>query len=274
MLRPVALLIDLHDPLHQRLRLRQPLRGVIQLREVVEVSGDIGMLRPVAFLIDLQGPLHQRLRLRQPVRVLIQLREVVEHGALGLRRHRLSRSFEFLLRRLPLRMQIQDFSQLVVRPPPVGRVCEGIADGALLLIGLQPGLVQPGLHHRGLCELAALLLSALAFGLERGVEKFQRRIHPAFLEDRGGLADDRRLRVRGPRCDEGHALGNLPLRPVAPAVERVDLLGRRLRGEQLALFPLKGLVDLLLQPGPQGGRIGSDGLYLRDVVTLPPEIAF
>ena len=80
MLRPVAFLINRQRPPHQRLGLLQPVRGLQQLREVVEVAGDIGMLRPVAFLINRQRSPHQRLGLLQPVRGLQQLREVVEGG--------------------------------------------------------------------------------------------------------------------------------------------------------------------------------------------------
>ena len=63
MLFPVAGLIDLQGAPHQRLGLPQPVRGMEQRREVVEVTGHVRMLFPVAGLIDLQGPPHQRLSL-------------------------------------------------------------------------------------------------------------------------------------------------------------------------------------------------------------------
>ena len=74
------LFVDRQRAAHQRLGLRQPVRGLQQLREVVEVSRDVGMVWPVALLVDRQRAAHQRLGLRQPVGGLQQLREVVEGG--------------------------------------------------------------------------------------------------------------------------------------------------------------------------------------------------
>src|SRR5439155_18927419 len=69
---------DDDNPPHQRLRLLQPVRGPQELREVVDVSGDMGILRSVAFLINRQRSPHQRLGIPRPVRGLQQWREVVE----------------------------------------------------------------------------------------------------------------------------------------------------------------------------------------------------
>ena len=77
MIRAVAGLIDRQGTQHQRLRLRQPVGGLQQLRKVVKANRHLGMLAAVAGLIDLQRPSYQRLRLRQPVGGLQQLRQVV-----------------------------------------------------------------------------------------------------------------------------------------------------------------------------------------------------
>ena len=69
---------DGQRPAHQRLGLRQPVRGLEQLRQVVEAGGHVRVLGAVGLLVDGQRPAHQRLGLRQPVRGLEQLRQVVE----------------------------------------------------------------------------------------------------------------------------------------------------------------------------------------------------
>ena len=64
----------------QRLGLTQAVGGLQQLRQVVEVGGDVGVVRAVRPLVDRQRPPHQRLGLTQAVGVLQQLRQVVEVG--------------------------------------------------------------------------------------------------------------------------------------------------------------------------------------------------
>ena len=63
---------------HQRLGLAEPVRGLQQQRQVVEVSGDVRMLGAEARLVDGQRAPHRRLGLAEPVRGLQQLRQVVE----------------------------------------------------------------------------------------------------------------------------------------------------------------------------------------------------
>ena len=57
---------------------RQPVGGLEQLRQVVEVSGDVGVVGPEALLVDGERAAHQRLGLGQPVGVLEQRGQVVE----------------------------------------------------------------------------------------------------------------------------------------------------------------------------------------------------
>ena len=69
----------------QRLRLRQAVGGLQQLRQVVESEGHVEVVIAVAGLIDRQGTPHQRLRLRQAVGGLQQLSQVVEiSGHIGM----------------------------------------------------------------------------------------------------------------------------------------------------------------------------------------------
>src|SRR5437763_1133606 len=76
---------DRYASLAQPLGLRQTVRGLKQLRQVVEADGDVGMLGPEAVFVDGQGATHKGLGLRQPVRGLKQLRQVVEaDGDLGM----------------------------------------------------------------------------------------------------------------------------------------------------------------------------------------------
>ena len=68
----------------KRLGLGQPVRGLEAMRQVVEVSGHVGVARSVTLLVDGQRAAHQRLGLGQPVRGLKQRRQVVEvSGHLG-----------------------------------------------------------------------------------------------------------------------------------------------------------------------------------------------
>ena len=73
-----ALLVDGQRAAHQRLGLGQPVGGLQQLRQVVEVGGDVGMVGAEALLVDGERAAHQRLGLGQPVGGLQQLRQVVE----------------------------------------------------------------------------------------------------------------------------------------------------------------------------------------------------
>ena len=64
MVRAIAGLIDREGAFHQGLRVLQPIRGLEQLRQIVEIGGHVGMVRAIAGLIDRQGAFHQRLRFR------------------------------------------------------------------------------------------------------------------------------------------------------------------------------------------------------------------
>ena len=55
---------------HQWLGLRQTVRGLQQLRQVVELDRDSGVFGSVGLLVDGQRAAHQRLGLRQTVRGL------------------------------------------------------------------------------------------------------------------------------------------------------------------------------------------------------------
>ena len=57
----------------KRLGLGKPVRGLKQLRQIVEVSGHIGMIGAEAFLVDGERAAHQGLGLGEPVRGLKQL---------------------------------------------------------------------------------------------------------------------------------------------------------------------------------------------------------
>ena len=57
---------------HERLGLGQVVGGPEQLRQVVEVDGDLGMLGAEALLVDGQCPAHEWLGLGQAVGVLEQ----------------------------------------------------------------------------------------------------------------------------------------------------------------------------------------------------------
>ena len=48
----VGLLVDGQRPAHQRLGLRQPVRGLEQLRQVVEARGDVRVFGAVGLLVD------------------------------------------------------------------------------------------------------------------------------------------------------------------------------------------------------------------------------
>ena len=63
---------------HQGLGLRKAVRGLKQLRQIVQVSGHVGMTGAEAFLVDGQRAPHQGLGLRKPVRGLKQQRQIVE----------------------------------------------------------------------------------------------------------------------------------------------------------------------------------------------------
>ncbi len=78
MIRPVALLVDRERAAHQRLGLGEAVRGLKQLREIVEVGRHIGMIGPEALLVDRERAAHQRFGLGEAVRVLKQRREIVE----------------------------------------------------------------------------------------------------------------------------------------------------------------------------------------------------
>ena len=73
-----AFLVDGERAAHQRLGLGKPVRVLKQHRQIVEVSGHIGMIGPEAFLVDGKRAAHQRLGLGKPVRGLKQLRQIVE----------------------------------------------------------------------------------------------------------------------------------------------------------------------------------------------------
>ena len=64
-----AFLVDGERAAHQGLGLGKPVRGLKQYRQIVEVSGHIGMIGPEAFLVDGERAAHQRLGLGEPVRV-------------------------------------------------------------------------------------------------------------------------------------------------------------------------------------------------------------
>ncbi len=71
-------LVDLERPPHQRLGLLEPVRGLEQLRQVVEADSDFGMVGAEGRLVNLERPTHQRLGLLEPVRFLEQPSQVVE----------------------------------------------------------------------------------------------------------------------------------------------------------------------------------------------------
>ena len=56
----------------KRLGLRQPVRGLKQLRQIVEADGHLGVIRAEALLVDGERAAQKRLGLRQPVRGLKQ----------------------------------------------------------------------------------------------------------------------------------------------------------------------------------------------------------
>ena len=63
-----AFLVDGKRAAHQGLGLGKPVRGLKQLRQIVEVRGHIGMIGAEAFLVDGERAAHQGLGLRKPVR--------------------------------------------------------------------------------------------------------------------------------------------------------------------------------------------------------------
>ena len=179
---PMArLLRELHEDYklsaHQRLGLRQPVRVLIRSREVVQVSGDVGMLRPVALLIDLQGPLHQRLGLRQPVRGLIQLREVVEiYGDLGMLR--------------PIALLVDRKARpSAARPPPAVR---GTLPGSELTIDTRIG------RAAGFSAWFSLLLSSRLWTRSRSRAAPTERCPPRRHQRRGicSVRGPQRIRVK------------------------------------------------------------------------------
>ena len=85
MIRAEAFLVDGQRAAHQGLGLGKPVRGLKQLRQIVEADGDLGMIGAEAFLVDGQRAAHQRLGLRKTVRGLKQQRQIVEvSGDLGM----------------------------------------------------------------------------------------------------------------------------------------------------------------------------------------------
>ena len=85
MLRPKAIRENGQRAPHQGLGLREAVRGLKQLRKIVQVSGHVGMTGAEAFLVDGQRAPHQGLGLGKSVRVLKQLRQIVEaDGHLGM----------------------------------------------------------------------------------------------------------------------------------------------------------------------------------------------
>ena len=69
----------------QRLGLGQPVGGLQEMRQIVEVSGHVGMIGTEALLVDGERAAHQRLGLRKPVRGLKQQRQIVEvSGHIGM----------------------------------------------------------------------------------------------------------------------------------------------------------------------------------------------
>jgi hypothetical protein len=69
---------DRQRPAHQRLGLRQTVRVLQQLRQVVEVDGNVGVICSEGPLVDGQRSAYQRLGLDQTVRGLEQLSQVDE----------------------------------------------------------------------------------------------------------------------------------------------------------------------------------------------------
>src|SRR5207244_1102463 len=57
----VGLLVDGQGAAHQRLGLRQAVRGLEQRGQVVEVNGDVGVFLPVGLLVDGQRAALERL---------------------------------------------------------------------------------------------------------------------------------------------------------------------------------------------------------------------
>ncbi len=68
MIRAEALLVDSERAAHQRLGLGKTVRGLKQRRQIVEVSGHIGMTGAEAFFVDGERAAHQRFGLDKPVR--------------------------------------------------------------------------------------------------------------------------------------------------------------------------------------------------------------
>ena len=73
-----ACLVDGKRAPHQRLGLGEPVRGLEELRQIVEVAGDVRVIGAEAFLVDGKRAPHQRLGLGEPVRGLEELRQIVE----------------------------------------------------------------------------------------------------------------------------------------------------------------------------------------------------
>ena len=63
---------------HEGFGLGQPVRGLEQLRQVVEVYGDIGMIRSEALLINGQGAAHERFGVGEKRFGLIQHAKLIQ----------------------------------------------------------------------------------------------------------------------------------------------------------------------------------------------------
>ena len=73
-----ACLVDGERAAHQRFRLAEPVGGLQQQGEVVEVARDVWMVLAKACLVDGERAAHQRFRLAEPIGRLHQLGEVVD----------------------------------------------------------------------------------------------------------------------------------------------------------------------------------------------------
>ena len=75
---PEALLRDRQRPTHERLGIGEPVPGLEQAREIVEVSRHFGMVRTKTRIIDRQRATIEQLGLGEAIRLLQKAREIVE----------------------------------------------------------------------------------------------------------------------------------------------------------------------------------------------------
>ena len=81
MLDTIGLLVDRQSAAHQRLGLRQTVRRLEQLSQVVETNSDVGVLGTVGLLVDRQHATHQRLGFVPETFCIKQQTEIVHESS-------------------------------------------------------------------------------------------------------------------------------------------------------------------------------------------------